>query len=151
MLEPASDSVSTSLPTEPPAAAPPPASCFSSVLGLAFSNVTRGSVDNQVLGLQKAGWGGEQHGCTCSAGALPSAGEQMLSGVPGGLCSHHGEPASVPSLLDSTVSGEAAPLPLPLQSQGWRSINELCSFKKSSASETVCKAGLRSCHPRRLG
>lgn len=55
------------------------------------------------------GRGGEQHGCTCSAGALPSAGEQMLSGVPAGLCSHHSEPASVPSLLDSNLSGEAAP------------------------------------------
>lgn len=33
----------------------------------------------------------------------------MLSGVPAGLCSHHSEPASVPSLLDSNLSGEAAP------------------------------------------
>lgn len=113
MLGSASDSVSASLPKKPPAAAPPHARCFSGVLELAFSTVTRGVVDNRVLGLQKAQDRGEQHGCTCSAGTLPSAGEQMLSGVHGGLCSHHSEPASFPSLLDSNLSEEAASLPLP--------------------------------------
>lgn len=61
MLETASDSVSISLSTEPPAAARPLSRCFSDVLGMAFSNaVAHGSVDNQVLGLQKGGWRGQQ-------------------------------------------------------------------------------------------